>query len=217
MLRHEKVAMSIRIAIVEDDQRVRENLGVFIDGAPGFQCVACCASTEEAWRRLPAIAPDVVLMDINLPGKSGIECVTQLKTLLPLTQVIMVTIEEDSEKVFESLKAGATGYLVKSVSPEKILEAVLEVHHGGAPMSSHIARYVVSAFRQPSRLPNPELNLSPREEEVLRLLAKGHRSKEIADELGVSVGTVNTHVRHIYEKLHVRSRAEAVARLTSRW
>jgi DNA-binding NarL/FixJ family response regulator len=209
--------MSIRVAIVEDDQSVRENLGVFIEGAPGFHCAACCATTEEAWQRLPTIAPDVVLVDINLPGKSGIECVTQLKTLLPRTQVIMLTIEEDSEKVFESLKAGATGYLVKSVSPEKILEAIHEVHHGGAPMSSHIARYVVSAFRQPSRSPNPELNLSPREEAVLRLLAKGHRSKEIADELGVSVGTVNTHVRHIYEKLHVRSRAEAVARLASRW
>ena len=209
--------MSIRVAIVEDDRSVRENLGVFIDGAVGFHCAARCASAEEAWQRLPALAPEVVLMDINLPGKSGIECLVKLKTLLPQTQVIMLTIEEDSERVFESLKAGATGYLVKNISPEKILEAVVEVNNGGAPMSSHIARHVVSAFRQPAQSPNPDLNLSPREEEVLRLLAKGHRSKEIADELGVGVGTVNTYVRHIYEKLHVRSRAEAVAKLAGRW
>jgi DNA-binding NarL/FixJ family response regulator len=155
-------------------------------------------------------------MDIHLPGKTGIECVARLQGLLPRTQVIMLTIEEDSEQVFESLKAGANGYLVKSVAPEKILQAIAEVHDGGAPMSSHIARSVVSTFRQPFGTKNPDLCLSPREEEVLRLLAKGHRSKEIADELNVSVGTVNTYVRHIYEKLHVRSRAEAVARLARR-
>ena len=205
--------MSIRVAIVEDDRSVRENLSVLIDVAPGFRCAATCASAEEAWRYLPAIAPEVVLMDIHLPGKSGIECVAKLKTLLPQTQVIMLTIEEDSERVFDSLKAGATGYLVKSVSPDKILDAITEVHNGGAPMSSHIARSVVSAFRHPAEPANPQLNLSPREEEVLRLLAKGHRSKEIAEELGLGVGTVNTYVRHIYDKLHVRSRAEAVARL----
>lgn len=153
-------------------------------------------------------------MDIHLPGKSGIECVAKLKSLLPKTQVIMLTIEEDSDQVFESLKAGANGYLVKSASPEKILASVAEVNEGGAPMSGHIARSVVATFRQPPATANPELCLSPREEEVLRLLAKGHRSKEIADQLGVGVGTVNTYVRHIYEKLHVRSRAEAVARLS---
>jgi len=152
-------------------------------------------------------------MDIHLPGHSGIACVARLRTLLPQTHVIMLTIEEDSEQVFESLKAGATGYLVKHVAPREILEAVAEVHHGGAPMSSHIARKVVTAFRQPASGTGPDLRLSPREEEVLRLLARGHRSKEIADELGVGLGTVNTYVRHIYEKLHVRSRAEAVARL----
>jgi DNA-binding NarL/FixJ family response regulator len=128
----------------------------------------------------------------------------------------MLTIEEDSEKVFDSMKAGATGYLVKHVSPQEILEAVAEVHRGGAPMSSHIARKVVTAFRQPTVVVGEEANLTTREEEVLRLLAKGRRSKEIADELDVSMGTVNTHVRHIYEKLHVRSRAEAVARFATR-
>jgi DNA-binding NarL/FixJ family response regulator len=207
--------MSIRVAIVEDNRAVRENLGVLIGAAAGFSCVAKCASAEEAWQRLPAVTPDVVLMDIHLPGRNGIECVTRLRILLPQTQVIMLTIEEDSERVFESMKAGATGFLVKHVPPQEILEAIAEVHGGGAPMSSHIARRVVTAFREaPSSSKDP--SLSPREEDVLRLLAKGHRSKEIADDLGISTGTVNTHVRHIYEKLHVRSRAEAVARFVGR-
>lgn len=204
------------VAIVEDDWAVRENLALLVSKAPGFSCVATCESAEEALLRLPALAPDVVLMDINLPGKDGISCVAALREVLRNTQVIMLTIEEDSDKVFESMKAGATGYLVKHVSPQEILEAVAEVHRGGAPMSSHIARKVVTAFRQPTVVVGEEAHLSPREEEVLRLLAKGRRSKEIADELGVGVGTVNTHVRHIYEKLHVRSRAEAVARFATR-
>jgi len=204
------------VAIVEDDWAVRENLATLISKAPGFSCVATCESAEEALLRLPGLAPDVVLMDINLPGKDGISCVATLREVLRNTQVIMLTIEEDSEKVFESMKAGATGYLVKHVSPQEILEAVAEVHRGGAPMSSHIARKAVTAFRQPTIAVGEETNLTTREEEVLRLLAKGRRSKEIADELGVGMGTVNTHVRHIYEKLHVRSRAEAVARFATR-
>ncbi len=204
--------MSIRVSIVEDDRSVRENLALLIDAAPGFSCVGCCASAEEAIKRLPLWAPEVILMDIHLPGRSGIECVARLKPLLPKTQIIMLTVEEDSERVFESLKAGATGYLVKHVSPEEILAAVADVSKGGAPMSSHIARMVVTTFRQPPvKGTEGDLQLSPREEEILRLLAKGHRSKEIAEILGIGVGTVNTHVRHIYEKLHVRSRAEAVA------
>ena len=204
------------VAIVEDDWAVRENLALLISKAPGFSCVATCESAEEALLRLPSLAPDVVLMDINLPGKDGISCVAALRDVLHKTQVIMLTIEEDSEKVFDSMKAGATGYLVKHVSPQEILEAVAEVHRGGAPMSSHIARKVVTAFRQPTVAVGEGAHLTAREEEVLRLLAKGRRSKEIADELGVGMGTVNTHVRHIYEKLHVRSRAEAVARFATR-
>ncbi|HNQ91153.1 MAG TPA: response regulator transcription factor [Verrucomicrobiota bacterium] len=207
--------MSIRVGIVEDDRSMRENLALLIDGAPGFSCVAACASGEEALQRIPEADPAVVLMDIHLPGISGIECVARLRRVLPKTQVIMLTVEEDSEQVFESLKAGATGYLVKHVPPEEILEAMAEVHRGGAPMSSHIARQVVTAFLSRPAGGGAAVQLTPREEGILRLLAKGCRSKEIADELGISAGTVNTHVRHIYEKLHVRSRAEAVARFMS--
>jgi len=205
--------MSIRVAIVEDDSSVRENLAALIDGTDGFSCVASCATAEEAWQKLPPLAPEVVLMDIHLPGRSGIACVEKLRRLSPQTQVIMLTIEEDSERVFESLKSGATGYLVKHATPAEILEAISEVQRGGAPMSGSVARKVVTAFRQPAPENAGDLKLSEREEEVLRLLARGHRSKEIAEELGIGVGTVNTHIRHIYEKLHVRSRAEAVAKL----
>jgi len=174
--------------------------------------VAACASGEEALQRLGQVSPDVVLMDIHLPGQSGITCVGRLRALLPKIQIIMLTIEEDGEQVFESLKAGATGYLVKHVSTAEILEAVAEVHRGGAPMSSQIARKVVTTFRQLPDPGKPLVQLSPREEEVVKLLSKGFRSKEIAKILGLGVGTINTHVRHIYEKLHVRSRAHAVAR-----
>jgi DNA-binding NarL/FixJ family response regulator len=208
--------MTVRVAIVEDDQAVRENLALLIGSAPGFSCVASCVSAEEAWQKLPALAPDVVLMDIHLPGRNGIACVARLRQLLPQVHVIMLTIEEDSEQVFDSLKAGATGYLVKHIPPEEILEAVAEVHRGGAPMSSQVARKVVTAFRQAPAAENESARLSPREEEVLKLLAKGFRSKEIAEQLQVGVGTINTYVRHIYEKLHVRSRAEAVARFLGR-
>ncbi len=205
--------MSIRVAMVEDDRTVRENLAVLINAAPGFSCVLSCRTAEEALKQLPMVNPDVVLMDIHLPARGGIECVARLKASLAKTQFIMLTVEEDSEQVFESLKAGASGYLVKHVSPDEILRAVADVHAGGAPMSSHIARMVVSTFRQmPAAGPCETSELSPREKDVLSLLAKGYRSKEIADEMKIGVGTVNTHVRHIYEKLHVRSRAEAVAK-----
>lgn len=204
--------MSIRVAIVEDDASVRENLARIIDSTPGLRCVAASPTAEDALRHLTTIDPDVALVDINLPGKSGVEFVRECAELNRRTQIIMLTVEADGVRVFESLKAGATGYLVKHVAPEEILEAIREVQAGGAPMSSQVARMVVSAFRQPAPPRAQETQLSPRESEILRLLASGHRSKEIAATLGISVGTVNTHVRHIYEKLHVRSRAEAVAR-----
>ena len=202
--------MTISVAIVEDDRGVRENLGYLIDHSPGFKCVAQCPTGEDALKRLPSINPAVVLMDINLPGQNGIQCVSRLKAILPKCQIIMLTVEEDSELVFDSLKAGATGYFVKHVIPDEILEGIAEVHKGGAPMSSHIARYVVNAFRQQSGT-QPVASLTPREEQILQNLARGLRSKEIASELNIGTGTVNTHIRHIYEKLHVKSRAEAVA------
>jgi DNA-binding NarL/FixJ family response regulator len=205
--------MSIRVAIVDDDPQFRANLAQWIAAAPGFNCVAACASAEDALNQLPRIGAEVVLMDMHLPGQSGIECVTALRRRAAATQIIMLTVEENTERVFDSLKAGATGYLVKHAPPEQILEAIREVHRGGAPMSSHIARQVVTTFRQPPPTGAEDLPLSPRESEILRFLSRGYRSKEIADELEISVATVNTYVRHIYEKLHVRSRAEAVARL----
>ncbi len=208
--------MNIRVAIVEDDKSVRENLCVLINSKEGFSCVASCPSTEDACARLPQLSPDVVLMDIHLPGKSGIACVTKLRPILPKTQIIMLTIEEDSEQVFDSMKAGATGHLVKHSSLEEILEAIADVHSGGAPMSSQIARKVVTTFRKPIEEESTAVKLSAREEAVLVLLAKGYRSKEVAKDLGIGLGTVNTYIRNIYEKLHVRSRAEAVARFIQR-
>lgn len=204
--------MSIHVAIVEDDASVRTNLAEFIDGTAGFRCVAACASAEEGLKRIPVTTAGVVLVDINLPGKSGVEFVREFRPINPRAQIIMLTVEADNARVFESLKAGATGYLVKHVAPEEILEAIREVHRGGAPMSSQVARMVVGAFREPLPSRMTDAQLSAREAEILRLLARGDRSKEIADKLGIGAGTVNTHVRHIYEKLHVRSRAEAVAR-----
>jgi DNA-binding NarL/FixJ family response regulator len=204
--------MSIRVAIVEDDASVRTNLAEFIEGTPGYACVVACASAEEGLKRIPLSTAEVVLVDINLPGKSGVEFVRELQELCPRAQVIMLTVEADGARVFESLKAGATGYLVKHVAPEEILEAIREVHGGGAPMSSQVARMVVGAFRGPPPSRAPAAQLTPREAEILRLLACGDRSKEVADKLGIGAGTVNTHIRHVYEKLHVRSRAEAVAR-----
>jgi len=205
--------MSIHVAIVEDNTSVRTSLAEFIHGTPGFACVAACASAEEALRVLPLAEPDVALVDINLPGKSGVEFVREFSRFRLRTQIIMLTVEEDSQRVFESLKAGATGYLVKHVPPEEILAAIREVHTGGAPMSSQVARMVVGAFREPVAAKMREVQLSGRESEILRLLARGDRSKEIAEKLGIGVGTVNTHIRHVYEKLHVRSRAQAVAHM----
>jgi|KBSSwiStaDraftv2_1062776.scaffolds.fasta_scaffold446050_2 DNA-binding NarL/FixJ family response regulator len=204
--------MSIRVAIVEDNASMRVNLAEFIHGTPGYSCVSACASAEEALRLVPSSAADVALVDINLPGRSGLELVRELRQINPRLQIIMLTVEADQKRIFEALKAGATGYLVKHVHPEEILEAIREVQTGGAPMSSQVARMVVSAFREPAPEKAPELQLSAREAEILRLLACGDRSKEIAEKLGIGVGTVNTHIRHVYEKLHVRSRAEAVAR-----
>lgn len=204
--------MSIRVAIVEDNDSIRESLALILDGSPGLQCSGKWRTAEEALRGIPQHRTDVVLMDINLPKQSGIECVRQLKALLPQIQIIMLTIEHDSRTVFESLMAGASGYLVKNLPPTQILAAVEEVHRGGSPMSSQIARLLVEEFQHRNPKSETTTQLSPREAEVLGLAAKGYRSKEIADALSLSPQTVETHFRNMYEKLHVRSRTEAVAK-----
>ncbi|MHB8522677.1 MAG: response regulator [Limisphaerales bacterium] len=207
---------SIKVALVEDNDAIRESLAMILNGSPGFRCPNACRNAEEALQKIPPDAPDVVLMDINLPGMSGIDAVRKLKPRLPHTQIIMLTIEENSQRVFESLQAGASGYLVKNLPPGKILEAIEEVHRGGSPMSSQIARMLVQSFQQPGPSRRAEENLTSREEEILTLVSKGYRSKEVADTLGIALQTVETHLRNIYEKLHVRSRVEAVVKFLGR-
>ncbi len=199
----------ISVAIVEDDSGVRRSLEWLLKSSDEFSCAGSCASAEDALRVLPKVAPDVVLMDINLPNRSGIECAAQLKELLPSAQVVMITVYDDAEKVFNALRAGASGYILKRAAPERILQAIREVHAGGVPMSSEIARKVLGAFRQPAATPAEAENLSRREHEVLELLARGCSNKEIADKLSISIETVTWHLRHIYSKLHVRSRTQA--------
>jgi DNA-binding NarL/FixJ family response regulator len=202
--------MLINVAIVEDHDDIREGLAVLINGSEGFRCVATFANAEAALAELPGHEPDVVLMDIELPGMSGIECIRRLKTRHPQMQIMMRTIYEDDEKIYNSLVAGATGYILKKTPPAKLLEAIQDLHHGGSPMSSQIARKVVQAFQQNHQPVPPAERLSKREQEILAYLAKGHLYKEIAVALHISVETVRTHLRNIYEKLHVRTRTEAV-------
>jgi DNA-binding NarL/FixJ family response regulator len=204
----------IRLALVEDDRQVREGLAQLIGASPGHRCVAACASAEEALAQLPALKPAIVLMDIGLPGMSGIDCIRALKRLLPETQIMMLTVFEDHDRIFQSLAAGASGYLLKQTPPAKLIEAITDLHHGGSPMSAQIARRVVQAF-QPA-VENPNTQLSPRESEIIQLLAHGHLYKEIADRLKLSVETVRTHIRNIYQKLHVRGRTEAINKVFGR-
>jgi DNA-binding NarL/FixJ family response regulator len=204
--------VSISVSIVEDDAGVRSSLAKLIDSSPGYRCLSQHPTAESAMQELPKANPDVILMDINLPGLSGVECVRRLKPVLPRTQIIMLTVYQNTEHIFNALAAGATGYLLKQTPPAELLSAIHEVHGGGSPMSSHIARKIVQSFQKPLPAAGNTDNLSPRESEVLDLLAKGYLYKEIADKMGLSYATVHTHIRHIYEKLHVRSRTEAVAR-----
>ena len=204
--------MKIRVSIVEDDARVRGGLVQLINISDGFECVSFHSSAEVALQDLPAAKPDVVLMDINLPGLNGVECVRQLKPNLPATQIMMLTVYEETEMIFKALTAGATGYLLKQTPPAELLTAIRDVHRGGSPMTSHIARKIVASFQQPAALAKGLANLTAREQEVLDHLAKGFLYKEIADALGISYDTVHAHIRRIYEKLQVRSRTEAVAR-----
>jgi DNA-binding NarL/FixJ family response regulator len=202
--------MPIKVAIVEDNDKIREGLAGIIDGSDGFECSAAYESAEEALRLLPAYKPDVVLMDIQLPKMSGIVCVERLKAQDPDIQVMMLTVYEDDEKIFKSILAGASGYILKRTPPAELLEAIRELHEGGSPMSDQIARKVVQAFQQMGKSSKETENLSDREMEILSYLAKGYQDQEIADKLFLSIKTVRTHLRNIYKKLHVRSRTEAV-------
>jgi len=204
--------MSISVSIVEDNEGVRADLFKLIDGAPGFRCVGQHPSAENALREIPKLSPEVVLMDINLPGLSGIECVRRLKPLLRGTQIMMLTVYNQTEHIFNALSVGASGYLLKQTKPDDLLAAIRDVHEGGSPINSHIARKIVQSFQKVSVAGSETASLSPREAEVLELLAKGYLYKEIAEKIGLTFATVRTHVRHIYEKLHVRTRTEAVAK-----
>jgi DNA-binding NarL/FixJ family response regulator len=203
------------VAIVEDQAIVRESLSEWVNATAGCRCICTCTSAEDALKRIPPLAPQVVLMDIHLPGESGIVCTAKLKQALPALNVIMVTVYNDQQKIFEALKAGACGYLLKRCGPEDVARALMEVKAGGAPMTAEIARQVVGAFhRQPAA--EQETRLSRREEEILALLAQGLPNKLIADRLGISPETVNVHLRRIYEKLHVHSRTEAALKYLQR-
>jgi DNA-binding NarL/FixJ family response regulator len=200
----------IKVIIVEDDREMRAGLESIVRSHPALDCVAVCLSGEEALNTIQDKIPDIVLMDIHLPGISGIECVRRLKPLLSSTQFMMCTVFEDNENVFDSLCAGASGYLLKNSPPSKITSAIVDLYHGGSPMSSTIARKVIQTF-QPTVQQNADMeNLTKREREMLDLLAKGYRYKEIADQLCISFETVRTHIHNIYEKLHVQSRTEAL-------
>ena len=202
--------MSIQIAIVEDEKTVRDGLKLLIDGTEGYKCVALYPNAEEALQGIFDVTPDVVLMDIHLPGMSGIECVRRLKKEDADFQIVMLTVYEDDEEIFKSLAAGAHGYILKKTPPAKLLEAISEVYNGGSPMSSQIARRVVDFFQTKEVGSEQTEKLTDREQEILSFLSKGYRYKEIADVLCISIETVRTHIRNIYEKLHVHSRTEAL-------
>ena len=205
-------AATVNVVLVEDKPGVRESWVKLINSLPGFVCRHTCSSGEEALRVIPEVNPDVVLMDIFLPRMSGIECTARLKLLLPKIQILILTAVEDDELVFMALEAGADGYLLKRTTPEDLRAAMVDVMGGGAPMTSEIARRVVESFRRASKQKQPTVHLTTREEEVLILLSKGYSNKEIANQLTIGTETVGSHLKHIYEKMHVRSRTEAVAR-----
>lgn len=202
--------MSIRIGIVEDNRGVREAWARLIADEDGLECIGCYASGEAALEGFSAKPPEVVLMDICLPGMSGIECTARLKELLPRTQIVVVTVYTDNDNLFDALKAGASGYLLKCTEREELVRSIREVMAGGAPMSGSVARRVIDVFRTPSPVPRESESLTVREQEILALLAQGLVAKDVAMKVGLSYQTVRVHLRNIYEKLHVHSRAEAV-------
>jgi DNA-binding NarL/FixJ family response regulator len=202
----------ISVSIVDDEKKLCQSISTFLNGSPGFRCVSIYGNAEAALKHLPADQPDVVLMDINMAGMNGIECVRQLKTLAPQIQILMFTIYEDTEQIFKALAAGATGYLLKRLEPGELLQSIRDVHTGGSPMSNSIARKVVASFQQANQAGEKQNLLTPREQAVLDCLAQGLAYKQIADKLDISINTIRAHLRHIYEKLHVQSRTEAVAK-----
>jgi DNA-binding NarL/FixJ family response regulator len=204
--------MPINVSIVEDSDKFRETLARVLNRAEGFRCISNYPNAEDALKSLPQDKPDVVLMDINLPGMNGVECVRQLKAVVPTIQVMMLTVYEDTENIFNALAAGASGYMLKRTARDELLEAIREVHRGGSPMTTHIARKVVQSFQRAAPAASPTETLSPREQEVLDCLSQGFLYKEIAEKLNISYETVHTYIRRIYEKLQVRTRTEAVAK-----
>jgi DNA-binding NarL/FixJ family response regulator len=208
--------MPITVSIVEDNDKLRGTLARVIARADGFSCVSQHGSAEDALKELPSVKPSVVLMDINLPGINGVECVRQLKKILPQSNVMMLTVYEDTENIFNALAAGASGYMLKRTPGAELLEAIREVQRGGSPMTTHIARKVVQSFQRAAGTVDPTATLSEREQQVLDLLSQGLIYKEIAEKIGISYETVHTYVRRIYEKLQVRTRTEAVAKFLRR-
>ncbi len=204
--------MNIAVSIVDDDAEARGILSAWLRGAGGLNYIGVHGSAEAALKALPQEKPSVVLMDINMPDLSGIECVRRLKPQLPETQFVMLTVYDDPDHIFKALSCGASGYMLKRTPRAELLAAIKDVHAGGSPMNSNIARKIVQAFQRSTPAPEQTAGLSAREREVLALLARGYLYKEISDTLQISVPTVNTHIRHIYEKLHVRSRSQAVAK-----
>lgn len=202
----------ISVSIVDDEKKLCTSIATFLNGSDGFRCLSIYGNAEAALQHLPNDRPDVVLMDINMAGMDGIECVRRLKTLVPQIQILMLTVYEDTEQIFKALAAGATGYLLKRLEPEELLQAIRDVHAGGSPMSNSIARKVVASFQEANRAGEKQNLLSQREQAVLDCLAQGLAYKQIGDQLGISINTIRTHLRHIYEKLHVQSRTEAVAK-----
>jgi DNA-binding NarL/FixJ family response regulator len=199
----------IKVGIVEDNKTLREGFETLLNRTPGFKCVCTSGTVAEALKNIPKAQPDVVLMDIQLPDSTGVECTARIKEQMPSVHIVIVTVYEDSERIFQALRAGACGYLLKRAQPENVIAAIQEAHEGGVPMTPEIARKVIGQFRQQATTDSQLGDLSDREREVLELVMHGHANKAIADRLGVTVAAVKWHLQHIYEKLHVHSRTEA--------
>ncbi len=202
----------VSVSIVDDENELRQSIATFLNESPGFRCVSTFPNGETALKQLPSQWPDVVLMDIHLTGMTGIECARRLKVLNPEVQIVMLTVFEDDEQIFTALTAGASGYLLKRLRPARLLEAIREVHAGGSPMSHSIARKVVASFQKAAQAAEEKAHLSSREHMVLDCLAKGLTYKQTADQLSINIATIRSYLRRIYEKLHVQSRTEAVAK-----